>query len=77
MSEYGQDTKWTKSPEDNQVAFITLPRPSRKGNLASVVLHRTDLHTSPVMSQSSNKYGFVLNKTSRRISIRQPVVLCI
>jgi len=36
-SEYGQEYKWTKSPEDNQVASITLPRPSRKGNLANVV----------------------------------------
>jgi len=51
-SEYGQEYKWTKSPEDNQVASITLPRPSRKGNLANVV------HLIPVQTgQSAHKKG--------------------
>jgi hypothetical protein len=45
-----KNTNGTKSPEDNQVASITLPRPSWKVNLASNVLHRTVLHTCPVMS---------------------------
>ena len=34
-----KSTNGTKSPEDNQVASITLPRPSQKGNLANVVDH--------------------------------------
>ena len=38
VSEYGQEYKWTKSPEDND-GVHTLPRPSRKGNLANVVKH--------------------------------------
>ena len=39
ISEYGQEYKWTKSPEDNH-GVHTLPRPSRKGNLADVVKHK-------------------------------------
>jgi hypothetical protein len=30
-----ESTNWTKSPKGNQVASITLSRPSQKGNLAN------------------------------------------
>ena len=38
VSGYGQEYKWTKSPEDNDGVHSPL-RPSRKGNLANVVHH--------------------------------------
>jgi hypothetical protein len=52
------------------MASITLPRPSRKGNLANVVasMYLSSNLLRRKSETSSNKYE-VLNKTSRYISI--------
>src|SRR3954471_16750833 len=42
-SEYGQDANGAKSPEEEPMASITLPRPSRKGNPANDVDLKTFL----------------------------------
>ena len=44
VSDYGQDTNWTKSHKDKR-GTITLPRPSRRDSQANVVrLHTCRLH---------------------------------
>jgi hypothetical protein len=56
------------------MASITLPRPSRKGNLANVVasMYLSSNLLWRISETSSNKYE-VLSKTSRRIKHSQQV----
>ena len=48
--EYGHDTNGTKSPEDKPVASITLPRSSRKGNLANIVISNLSKRIGPMVA---------------------------
>ena len=53
----------------------SLPRPSRKGNLANVVLHRTCLHTCPgYIPKTAISTGWYLARLD--VKLRQLVVLC-